>query len=87
MFLREDIYNRAGKLYRRRLLTNYAQVDNVWIARQQTMNNLLTNRITMIQNLSAAYNMEIPDEVMTERSLTDSIFKEKTLATLRRHYK
>jgi hypothetical protein len=87
LILREDIYNRAGKLYRQRLNKDFALIDNVWIARQQTMNNLSTNRITVIQNLSAAYNKEVPDELMTERSLTDFTFKEKILATLRSHYK
>jgi hypothetical protein len=37
--------------------------------------------------MSAAYNKEVPDELMTERSLTDFTFKEKILATLRSHYK
>jgi len=87
LILREDIYNRAGKLYRQRLNKDFALIDNVWIARQQTMNNLSTNRITVIQNLSAAYNKEVPDELMSERSLTDFTFKEKILATLRSHYK
>jgi len=87
LILREDIYNRAGKMYRQRLNKDFALIDNVWIARQQTMNNLATNRITVIQNLSAAYNKEVPDELMTERSLTDFTFKEKILATLRSHYK
>ena len=87
LILREDIFNRAGKLYRQRLNKDFALIDNVWIARQQTMNNLSTNRITVIQNLSAAYNKEVPDELMTERSLTDFTFKEKILATLRSHYK
>lgn len=87
LILREDIFNRAGKMYRQRLNKDFALIDNVWIARQQTMNNLSTNRITVIQNLSAAYNKEVPDELMTERSLTDFTFKEKILATLRSHYK
>lgn len=87
LILREDIYNRAGKMYRQRLNKDFALIDNVWIARQQTMNNLSTSRITLIQNLSAAYNKDVPDELMSERSLTDFTFKEKILATLRSHYK
>lgn len=87
LILREDIYNRGGKVYRQRLNKDFVQIDSVWIARQQTMNNLATNRISVIQNLSAAYNKEVPDELMSERSLTDFTFKEKILTTLRSHYK
>lgn len=86
LILREDIYNRGGKMYRQRLNKDFVQIDKVWIARQQTMNNLATNRISVIQNLSAAYNKEVPDDLMTERSLTDFTFKEKILSTLRSHY-
>lgn len=86
LILREDIYNRGGKVYRQRLNKDFVQIDKVWIARQQTMNNLATNRISVIQNLSAAYNKEVPDDLMSERSLTDFTFKEKILTTLRSHY-
>lgn len=87
LILREDIYNRAGLFYRQRLNRDLALVDNVWLARQQTMNNLSTNRMTVLRNISAAYNKEVPDELVTERSLTDATFRERTLATLRSNYK
>jgi hypothetical protein len=87
LILREDIYNRAGKFYRQRLNRDLALVDNVWLARQQTMNNLSINRMTVLQNISAAYNKDVPDELVSERSLTDFTFRERALATLRSHYK
>jgi hypothetical protein len=87
LILREDIYNHAGKFYRQRLNRDLTQVDNVWLARQQTMNNLATSRITVLQNISAAYNKDVPDELVTERSLTDATFRERTLTTLRSYYK
>ncbi|HYD79454.1 MAG TPA: outer membrane lipoprotein-sorting protein [Paucimonas sp.] len=85
--LREDIYNKAGKLYRQRLNKDFNFIDNrVWISKRQMMNNFATNRITVVQNISATYNKEVPDELMTERSLTDPSFKERILATLRTYY-
>ena len=51
------------------------------------MNNLSTNRMTVLRNISAAYNKDVPDELVTERSLTDATFRERTLATLRSNYK
>jgi hypothetical protein len=86
VYLKEDIYNRSGKLYRQRLYRKYAQIDNVWIARQQTMNNLATARITSIDNISVTYHRDVPDEVLTERSLTDFTFRERNLAMLRAYY-
>jgi hypothetical protein len=87
VILKEDLYNRSAKLFKQRLNRDYAEIDNVWIARQQTMNNLLTNRITSIENLSVTYNKAVPDELLTERSLTDFTFREKNLALLRTFYR
>jgi hypothetical protein len=87
VYLKEDIYNRAGKLYRQRLYRKYTLVDDVWVARQQTMNNLATSRITSIDNISVTYHKDVPDELLTERSLTDFTFRERNLAMLRHHYR
>lgn len=86
VYLKDDIYNRAGKFYRQRLYRKYTLIENVWLARQQTMNNLSTNRITSIDNISVTYHRELPDEVLTERSLTDFTFRERNLALLRTYY-
>lgn len=83
LILREDIFNRSGKLYRQRLNRGFAQIQNVWLAKQQSMNNLENNRISIIQNISATYHKEVPDELLTERSLTDFTYKERILETLR----
>lgn len=87
VILREDLYNRSAKLFKQRHNRDYTQVDNVWIARQQTMNNLLTSRISSIDNLSVTYNKAVPDELFTERSLTDFTFREKNLGLLRTFYR
>lgn len=87
VILKEDLFNRSAKLFKQRLNRDFAQIDNVWIARQQTMNNLITNRISAIDNLSVTYNKDVPDELFTERSLTDFTFREKNLGILRTFYR
>jgi hypothetical protein len=87
VILKEDLFNRSAKLYKQRLNRDFAKIDDVWIARQQTMNNLITNRITSIDNLSVTYNKAVPDELFTERSLTDFTFREKNLGLLRTFYR
>jgi len=87
LYLKEDIYNRSGKLYRQRLYKKYTQVDNVWVARQQTMNNLATGRITSIDNISVTYHKNVPDELLSERSLTDFTFRERNMGVLRNYYR
>lgn len=83
LIVREDIYNKSGRMYRQRLNSEFVQVDGVWVARRQTMNNLQTRRISIVKNLSVAYDREVPDELLTERSLTDITFRDRELAALR----
>ncbi len=86
IILREDIFSRAGKLYRQRLNREVTQVEGVWMSKLQTMNNLVTHRISAIQNVSVTYNKSVPDELLTERSLTDFTFRERSLSALRTYY-
>lgn len=83
LIVREDIFNKAGKLYRQRINSQFTLVDGVWLAKRQVMKNLLTERMTVLSNLSAAYDRDVPDDVMSERSLTDVTFRERALATMR----
>ncbi|WNO11556.1 outer membrane lipoprotein-sorting protein [Teredinibacter sp. KSP-S5-2] len=87
LIVKEDLYNSNGKLFKQRLNRNFIQIDGVWIARMQTMNNFTTRRVTAIQNVSVTYNKSISDEFLTKRSLTDFTFREKNLEELRAFYK
>lgn len=87
LIVREDIYNKAGKFYRQRLNTQYTLIDGVWLAKRQTMKNLLTQRLSVLSNLSAGYNRETPDELLAERTLTDVTYRERELAALRSQVK
>jgi len=87
LIIREDLYNRSGQLFKQRMNQNIVQVENVWVSKHQTMNNLLTRRITSIDNISVTYNKEVPDELLTQRGLTDLVFRENNLDKLRAFYK
>jgi hypothetical protein len=51
------------------------------------MNNLATSRITSIDTIAVTYHRDVPDEILTERSLSDFTFRERNLALLRTYYK
>ncbi|MDR3057742.1 MAG: outer membrane lipoprotein-sorting protein [Prevotella sp.] len=77
--IREDLYNHQGNLYKQLNRRNYVLVDNVWLSKKVTMNNLLTRRATFMDLESAAFNMDVSDEFLTQRALTDFSFREKNL--------
>ncbi len=83
VLLKENLYDRNGKLYKQRSMRNIVKIDNVWIAKKVTMNNLSTRRATNMELISVAFNMDVSDEFLTQRTLTDFAFREKTLAKIR----
>lgn len=83
--LKVNLYNRHGKLYKQLTMRNIEKIDNVWVARRMMMNNLLTRRVTNMELLSVAFNMEVPDAFLTQRTLTDFAFRERNLVKLRQH--
>lgn len=83
LIVREDIFNKAGKLYRQRVNSQFTLVDGVWLAKRQVMKNLLTKRMTVLTSLSAAYNREVPEAVLSERSLTDLTFRARAIEAMR----
>lgn len=87
VILKDDLYNHQGNHYKQMLKKDIVQIDNVWIARKAFMNNLSTRRITNMELISAAFNMEIPDEFLTQRTLTDFAFRERNLVKLRTYLK
>jgi outer membrane lipoprotein-sorting protein len=85
--LKLNLYNRHGKLYKQLTMKGIEQIDKVWVSRRLTMNNLSTRRVTNMELKSVAFNMEVPDEFLTQRTLTDFAFRERYLVKLRKHIK
>ncbi|TVZ38740.1 outer membrane lipoprotein-sorting protein [Alteromonadaceae bacterium 2753L.S.0a.02] len=84
--LKVNMYNKYGKLYKQHLYQQYELTHGVWISKKQTMNNVISRRVTTVNNLFVAYNKSVSDEFLTQRSLTDYAFREKQLADLRAFY-
>ncbi|MBU2510350.1 outer membrane lipoprotein-sorting protein [bacterium] len=87
IILKANLYNRYGKLYKQLIMRDVEEIDNVWVSRKVTMNNLSTRRVTNMELLSVAFNMEVPDEFLTQRTLTDFAFRERNLNELRTYIK
>lgn len=83
IILRQDLYDRNGMLFKRLTASNIEKIDNVWVARKAEMNNLVSRRVTIMELMSIAYNIEVPEGFLTQRTLTDFAYREKILAQLR----
>jgi hypothetical protein len=84
--LKKNLYNQ-GKLYKQLSVSSIEKVDNVWLARKLTMNNMATHRMSIMSIVSVAFDKEVPDEFLTTRSLEDYSFREKNLTRFRDNLK
>ncbi len=81
--LRLEMYDKQDKEIKRSLSTKVEQIKSIWTARSQTMLNLVTNRLSNMVRQQIAVDVTIPDNVLTQRTLTDVAFREAQLAMLR----
>ena len=58
-------------------------VNDVWMSRSLTMMNLVTNRLSNMAFVEIYTDLTIDDEFLTQRTLTDSAYRETELEILR----
>ncbi|GAA0894717.1 hypothetical protein GCM10009122_43980 [Fulvivirga kasyanovii] len=84
--LKKNLYVR-GELYKQLTVSDVEKVDDVWVARKLTMNNVATRRISMMNMVSVAFDQEVADEFLTTRTLEDFAFREQNLTKYRSNLK
>lgn len=87
LVMKVHLYNRRGKPFKRLSMRDFKQIDNVWVAQRASMNNLISKRVTHMKLYSVAFNIDVPDAFLTQRTLTDFAFRERELNKLRQHIK
>lgn len=83
VLLKEDMYDRAGRHYKQRNALNVSRIDGVWIVTKGSMNNLSSKRITVWEELQTRLNVDVDDEFLSQRSLTDFAYRERMMAKYR----
>ena len=81
--LRTDLYDHYGNEIKRMLASRVELLDGIWMARSVTMMNLITNRLSNMAVLEIYTGINVDDEVLTQRTLTDAAFRETQLQEIR----
>lgn len=81
--LRVEMYDQYDKEVKRMLASRVEMVNGVWVARSLTMMNLVTNRLSNMAILEINTGIDVDDEFLTQRTLTDVAFRETELQQLR----
>ena len=81
--LRSEMYDQYGKEVKRLMASRVELVNDIWMARALTMMNLVTNRLSNMAFVEIYTDLDIQDEFLTQRTLTDAAYRETELENLR----
>jgi hypothetical protein len=81
--LRVEMYDQYDKEVKRLLGARVEMMNGIWVARSITMMNLVANRLSNMAFLEMHTGIDVPDEFLTQRTLTDAAFREAELEKLR----
>ncbi len=81
--LRVEMYDQYDKEVKRMLGSRVEMMNGIWVSRSITMMNLVSNRLSNMAFLEMHTGIEVPDEFLTQRTLTDAAFRETELEKLR----
>ena len=77
------MYDRYNKEVKRLIASRVELVNGHWVARSLTMMNLITNRLSNMAFVEINTGLDIDDDFLTQRALTDVAFREAELDKLR----
>lgn len=81
--LRADMYDRTEREIKRLMASRIEQINGVWTARSLTMMNLVANRLSNMAILEINTGVDVPENFLTPRTLTDVAFREAELQNIR----
>lgn len=83
--LKEDLYDRSGRHYKQYTVLDVKQFGKVWLVTDAAINNLVKRRITTWEHPRVVLNVDIEEEFLSQRSLTDFAFRERQMQLYRKY--
>jgi hypothetical protein len=81
--LKAQPYDKHGKTWKRILASKIENIKGLWLARNMKVYNLKTKRMSKLTTEQITLGLAIDDDYLTQRTLTDFAFREKSLSRLR----
>ena len=81
--LRTEMYDQYEREVKRMMASRVELVNDIWMARSLTIMNLVTNRLSNMAFVEIYTDLNIEDDFLTQRTLTDAAYRETELEKLR----
>lgn len=83
LVIKAQPFDKQGKAWKRIIARDIEQVAGHWIARDTQVFNMKSRRMSRLITEAITLGVEVDDEFLTQRTLTDKAFREQGLARLR----
>ena len=81
--LKVQMFDKQGNLVKRMQIGKLEQINDIWVARSLTMFNLVAQRLTNMKLEAITFGVDIDENFLSQRALTDAAFRESHLQQLR----
>lgn len=83
LVIKAQPFDKQGKAWKRIIARDIEQIAGHWIARDTQVFNMKSRRMSRLITEAITLGVEVDDEFLTQRTLTDMAFREQGLARLR----
>lgn len=83
--LMSQLFDKRLKPYKQIAMNRIESIDGIWTARMILVKNLKSKRMSTMALESVQFNVEVPEQFLSQRSLVDFAYRERELGKLRRH--
>jgi hypothetical protein len=85
--LKVQMFDKYNNLIKKLEVGKVEKINDVWMGRSLTFFNTVSNRLTNMKLEAINFNMDIKEDFLTQRALTEQAFREKFLKDLRKQVK
>ncbi len=82
--VKNQSYDKRGNLAKKMISSNFVETKGIWKALETTMINIKDSRLSAIVTDEIAPDVDVQEEFLTQRPLTDFAFREANLNELRK---
>ena len=83
LVLKTEYFDWNNTLTKVSYVADMKQIDDIWTVTKTVMNNVLTERISVMAFDNVRYNDDVGDELFVQRVLNDPVFRKNKLSSLR----
>ena len=85
--LKVQMFDKNNNPIKQLLVGKVEKINDVWMGRSLTFYNTVSNRLTNMRLEAINFDMDIKEDFLTQRALTDQAFRERYLKDLRKQAK